>query len=120
LSRGPDRKEIDVASKKRNGTAKKEKAQEAAKPPRRKIGEFALVLRVPKEAVEYIDEKAGDPDGALRAVAALALGRRLTTWLPPDPLLIAHFEDRGRATTRPMLLGVDAPETGRFPSADYF
>ena len=44
--------------KKTNG-AKKEKA-EAAKQPRRKIGEFALVLRVPKEAVAYIDQHAGD------------------------------------------------------------
>ena len=25
-----------------------------------RVGEFALVLRVPKEAVSYIDEKAGD------------------------------------------------------------
>jgi len=43
--------------KKTNG-AKKDKP-EAAKPPRKKIGEVALVLRVPKEAVAYIDEKAG-------------------------------------------------------------
>jgi hypothetical protein len=40
--------------------AKKAKKVEVAKPPRRKIGEVALVLRVPKEAVAYIDEKAGD------------------------------------------------------------
>ena len=46
-----------MASKKKNG--KQAKVSEA-KPPRRKIGEFALVLRVPKEAVAYIDEKAGD------------------------------------------------------------
>jgi hypothetical protein len=46
-----------MSAKKKNGNAKK---AEAAKPPRRKIGEFALVLRVPKEAVAYIDEKAGD------------------------------------------------------------
>jgi hypothetical protein len=44
--------------KKANG-AKKAKAAEA-KPPRKKLGEFALVLRVPKEAVAYIDQHAGD------------------------------------------------------------
>ena len=42
--------------KKTNG-AKKAAAE---KPARKKLGEFALVLRVPKEAVAYIDEKAGD------------------------------------------------------------
>lgn len=36
------------------------KKAEAAKPPRKKIGEVALVMRVPREAVTYIDEKAGD------------------------------------------------------------
>ena len=44
--------------KKTNG-AKKEKAAEP-QPARKKLGELALVLRVPKEAVAYIDEKAGD------------------------------------------------------------
>ena len=44
--------------KKANG-AKKAKAAET-KPARRKLGEVALVLRVPKEAVAYIDERAGD------------------------------------------------------------
>ena len=43
--------------KKTNG-AKKDKAE--GKPPRRKLGEVALVLRVPKEAVAYIDQHAGD------------------------------------------------------------
>ena len=47
-----------MASKKRNGGAKTVEA--AAKPERKKIGEFALVLRVPKEAVAYIDQHAGD------------------------------------------------------------
>ncbi len=77
-------------------------------------------VTVEKESIDLVERCTPDPDGALRAVAALADGRRITTWLPPDPLLTAHFEDRGRATTRPMLLGVDAPETARFPSADYF
>jgi hypothetical protein len=33
---------------------------------------------------------------------------------------LEHFTDRGRATTRPMLLGVDEPESARFSSADHF
>jgi hypothetical protein len=47
-----------MAGKKKN--LRQAKTQEAAKAPRRKLGEVALVLRVPKEAVAYIDEKAGD------------------------------------------------------------
>jgi hypothetical protein len=54
-ARGRDRKEIDMASKKKNASK-----AEAAKPPRKKLGEVALVLRVPKEAVAYIDQRAGD------------------------------------------------------------
>lgn len=77
-------------------------------------------ITVEKESLDLVERCTPDPDGALRAVAALAEGRRIVTWLPPDPLIIAHFADRGRATTRPMLLGVDAPETARFSSADYF
>jgi hypothetical protein len=42
--------------KKANG-AKKAKAE--AKPARKRLGEVALVLRVPKEAVAYIDQHAG-------------------------------------------------------------
>jgi hypothetical protein len=56
-ARGRDRKEIDMAKKAKNGNAKK---VEATKPPRKKIGEVALVLRVPKEAAEYIAKHAGD------------------------------------------------------------
>jgi len=77
-------------------------------------------LTLEKDSLDLVERCTPDPDGALRAVAALAEGRKITTWLPPDPLLMAHFEDRGRATTRPMLLGVDAPESARFSSADYF
>jgi hypothetical protein len=46
-----------MAKKAKNGNAKK---AEAAKPPRRKIGEVALVMRVPKEAFGYITKQAGD------------------------------------------------------------
>jgi hypothetical protein len=46
-----------MAKKAKNGSAKK---VEAAKPPRKRLGEVALVLRVPKEAVAYIDQHAGD------------------------------------------------------------
>ncbi len=42
--------------KKTNGAKK----TEATKPSRKKIGEVALVMRVPKEAMAYIAEKAGD------------------------------------------------------------
>ena len=45
--------------KKKTNGARKAKAAEA-KPARKKIGEVALVLRVPKEAVAYIDSRAGD------------------------------------------------------------
>jgi hypothetical protein len=43
-----------MAKKAKNGSARK------AETPRKKLGEVALVMRVPKEAVAYIDEKAGD------------------------------------------------------------
>jgi len=54
-ARARDRKEIDMAAKKRSA-----KKVEAPKPARKKLGEVALVLRVPKDAISYIDEKAGD------------------------------------------------------------
>ena len=41
--------------KKANGVKK----AEAAKPLRKKIGEVALVMRVPKEAFDYITKQAG-------------------------------------------------------------
>ncbi len=44
--------------KKANG-AKMAKAADT-KPARKRLGEVALVLRVPKEAVAYIDQHAGD------------------------------------------------------------
>lgn len=77
-------------------------------------------IALEKDALEVVERCTPDPDGALRAVAAFAEGRTITTWLPPDPLLLVHFEDRGRATTRPMLRGVGVPETARFSPADYF
>jgi predicted N-acetyltransferase YhbS len=73
-----------------------------------------------EKVLAVIERCTPDPDGALRAVAALAGGRTIKTWLAPDALLTAHFEERGRAKTLPMLLGVDAPESARFSSADYF
>ena len=42
------------------GKKKSAKRAEITKPARKKLGEVALVLRVPKEAVAYIDEKVGD------------------------------------------------------------
>jgi len=47
------------ASKGRKKAAAKKKAA-TSKAPRKKLGEVALVLRVPKEAVAYLDEQAGD------------------------------------------------------------
>jgi predicted N-acetyltransferase YhbS len=79
-----------------------------------------LRVEFTKDVLAIIERCTPDPDGALRAIAALAGGRTIKTWLPPDPLLIAHFEEKGRAKTRPMLLGVDGPESARFSSADYF
>ncbi|HEX5031956.1 MAG TPA: hypothetical protein VFX78_10935 [Candidatus Eisenbacteria bacterium] len=44
-----------MASKKKSA-----KKAEITKPARKRLGEVALVLRVPKEAVAYIDQRAGD------------------------------------------------------------
>jgi len=44
-----------MASKKKSA-----KKAEITKPARKKLGEVALVLRAPKEAVAYIDSRAGD------------------------------------------------------------
>jgi len=82
-------------------------------------GGYVRVLLEADEIV-LVERCTPDPDGALRAVAALAGGRPLTTWLEPDALLSAHTEDRARARSLPMLLGVDAPETARFSPADHF
>jgi hypothetical protein len=50
-------REATMAAKKK--TTKKATAK-SAKAPRKKLGEVALVLRVPAEAVAYLDQKAGD------------------------------------------------------------
>jgi len=58
-----------AASRKKTTTKKKAtrgrtraaaKKSAKAKTPRKKLGEVALVLRVPKEAIAYLDQKAGD------------------------------------------------------------
>jgi|GEM_PF-3572257 len=62
-------------------------------------------------------------DAAIRAAAALAVeadASPVAGWFEPSPLVLEHFTDKGRATTQPMLRGLDAPETARFSSADYF
>jgi len=41
-------------------TKKKTTRKKATKARRKKLGEVALVLRVPKEAIVYLDQKAGD------------------------------------------------------------
>ena len=47
-----------MAAKKK--TTGKTKAAPKKKPARKKLGEVALVLRVPTEAIAYIDKQAGD------------------------------------------------------------
>ena len=79
-----------------------------------------LRVEFTKDVLAVIERCTPDPDGALCAVAALAGGRTIKTWLAPDPLLLALFEEKGRAKTRPMLLGVADPDSARFSSADYF
>ena len=69
-----------MAAKKK--TATKSRKAKATKAPRKKIGEVALVMRVSKEALAFIDQKAGDrPRTAyLREVLAkgdAALGKLL-------------------------------------------
>jgi len=48
-----------LATRGRKKAATKKKAAKS-KAPRKKLGEVALVLRVPKEAIAYLDEQAGD------------------------------------------------------------
>ena len=60
---------------------------------------------------------------ALRAVAALAadLGRNVVEgWFDPVAEVAALFEDRGRATTLPMLRGVREVVDARIWGSDYF
>jgi len=47
-----------MAAKKK--TTKKATTRKTAKSARKRLGEVALVLRVPAEAVAYLDQKAGD------------------------------------------------------------
>ena len=47
-----------MAAKKKS--TKKATTRKTAKAPRKKLGEVALVLRVPADAVAYLDQKAGD------------------------------------------------------------
>lgn len=64
-----------------------------------------------------------DRASALRSVAALAagMGRQVVEgWFDPVPELASYFEDRGRATTLPMVRGVDDVDDARFWGSDYF
>ncbi len=64
----PENKETDMAKAKKTPKTKAERKPKAAKEPkpeRKRLGEVALVMRVPKEAVEYIDAAA---DGRARTV----------------------------------------------------
>jgi predicted N-acetyltransferase YhbS len=74
------------------------------------------------EIVELILPE-GDRAPALRTLARIAAALDHTTlegWFPPVPEVAAFAADRGRATTLPMVRGVDATDGGPFWSSDYF
>jgi predicted N-acetyltransferase YhbS len=82
-------------------------------------GGYVRVALEDKELV-IVERCTPDPDGALRALAAMADGRVVRGWLEPDALLEEFCEDKGRTHSRPMLLGIGEPESARFSAADYF
>jgi len=64
-----------------------------------------------------------EQESVLRAVAGLtaAMGRReVEGWFDPVPGLAAFFEDRGRASTLPMVRGTRDVAEARFWGSDYF
>lgn len=82
-------------------------------------------LCVEAESVEVVEEVVPAPEraAALRAVGRLAVACKALTvegWFDPCPTVADFFEDRGRATTRPMVRGFDDLARARFSSADYF
>ena len=59
----------------------------------------------------------------LRALAELAarLPRpRIDGWFEPVPQVASHFVEKGRATTLPMVRGIEPDPRARFWSSDYF
>lgn len=82
-------------------------------------------VSVEAESLEVVEEVVPAPEraAALRAVGRLAVGVKALTvegWFDPCPTVAAFFEDRGRATTLPMVRGFADLARARFSSADYF
>ena len=75
--------------------------------------------------VEVVEDVVPEPDraAALRTVARLAVdlaSKGVEGWFDPCPEVAGFFEDRGRATTLPMLRGVADVVGARFHGSDYF
>jgi predicted N-acetyltransferase YhbS len=82
-------------------------------------------VAVEAESVEVVEEVLPAPEraAALRAVGRLAVGLKALTvegWFDPCPTVAEFFDDRGRATTLPMVRGCSDLARARFSSADYF
>lgn len=82
-------------------------------------------LSVEGDRVEVVEDVVPAPEraAALRAVARLAASLRALTvegWFDPCPTVGLFLEDRGRATTLPMVRGFADLQRARFVSADYF
>lgn len=58
---------------KKKATTKKQPKPKTAKAPRKRVGNVAMVLRVPKEAIAYLDRTAGT--GARTKVVREALAK---------------------------------------------
>lgn len=75
------------------------------------------------DTLEVVELFATDRAAVLRACGELAhaWGKpHLDGWFEPGPFVAEHFIDRGRATTRPMAMGLPDAESAWFSSADYF
>lgn len=82
-------------------------------------------LTVEDDYVEVVEDVVPETDraAALRTVARLAVeltAKGVDGWFDPCPEVAPFFEDRGRATTLPMLRGVTEVADARFSSSDYF
>lgn len=82
-------------------------------------------LSIEDESVEIVEDVVPEADRALaiRAVARLAVevgAKVLEGWFDPCPEVATYFDDKGRATTLPMLRGITDVEAARFAGSDYF
>ena len=85
-------------------------------------GDGYVRLRQGDSGLEVAKLMGAPPAETLRAVAAFAaeLGVALHGWFDPLPEVAAHFVDRGRAKTLPMVQRWADPSSCRFWSSDYF